>query len=407
MACRTGSARDGERRAAVATMRFPFSRKPAAEAPQAAAPPSLRRWRLALGHFAADACGGCAGLDARMDAALDRCYGQAYAQRGIRRSKGPGSLDPSQLSVLGWLGEVRRLFPASVCETIQAHAVEEYGMADILTDPAALAALEPNADLLRALITLRGRADPAMTAAIRDVARKVVEDLMRRLRTEMQRALSGARRRRSTGGRRSAADLDWRATVRDNLKNWNVERQVLVAERLRFQTRSKRRFPWTVILCVDQSGSMASSVIHAAAMAAILSSLPAVSVRLVVFDTSVVDLTEQAADPVAVLMAVQLGGGTQIGQALEYCEQRHVTQPARTLLVLLSDFAEGDSPARMVAAVRRMASARVTLLGLAALDEEARPDYDRGMAQHLATAGMHIAALTPERFAEWVADRIA
>jgi Mg-chelatase subunit ChlD len=371
---------------------------------------TLRRWRLTLGQFAEPACGGVGGLDARMDLALDRCYGEAYRQRGIRRSagaKGPGSLHPSQLTVLDWLDEVRRLFPASVCETIQAHAIEEYGMSDILTDPAALAALQPNADLLRVLITLKGRANPAITGAIRQIARKVVGDIMRRLRSEMQRALSGARHRRSSGARRSAADLDWRATVRDNLKNWNVERQALVAERLRFLGRAKRRLPWTIVLVVDQSGSMAASVIHAVVMAAILSSLPAVSVRLVVFDTSVVDLTDRAADPVEVLMAVQLGGGTQIGQALEYCEQRHVTQPGRTLLVLLSDFAEGGSPARMVAAVRRMASARVIMLGLAALDDQARPDYDRGTAQLLATAGMNIAALTPERFAEWVADRIA
>jgi Mg-chelatase subunit ChlD len=381
-----------------------------ADPPDPARHPSLRRWRLALGQFADEACGACGGLDARMDLALDRCYGNAYRARGVRRSggaKGPGSLDPSQLAVLDWLAEVRRLFPASVCETIQAHAVDEYGMSDILTDPAALLALQPNVDLLRALITLKGRANPALTGAIRQVARQVVDDILRRLRTEMQRALSGARRRRASAARRSAADLDWRATVRDNLKNWNVERQALIAERLRFHGRTKRRFPWTIVLCVDQSGSMALSVIHAAVMAAILSSLPAVSVRLVVFDTSVVDLTGQAADPVDVLMAVQLGGGTQIGQALEYCEQRHITQPNRTILVLLSDFAEGGSPARMVAAVRRMAGARVTLLGLAALDDEARPDYDRGMAQLLATAGMHVAALTPERFAEWVADRIA
>ncbi len=176
-----------------------------------------------------------------------------------------------------------RLFPVSVCETIQVHAVDEYGMAGILRDPAALAALQPNADLLR------------------------------RLRTEMQRALSGARRRRSSAARRAADNLDFRATVRDNLKHWNVERQILVAERLRFHSRAKRRFPWTVILCMDQSGSMAMSVIHAAVMAAVLSSLPAVTVRVMMFDTSVVDLSDQAGDPVDVLMAVQLGGGSQIG----------------------------------------------------------------------------------------------
>lgn len=166
-----------------------------------------------------------------------------------------------------------------VSETIQAHAVDEHGMAELPTDPVALAALQPNVELLRAL---KGRAGPAMTTAIRSIARQVVEDLLRRLRTTTSQALFGARRRRPSGARRSAADLDFRATIRDHLKNWNVEHQVLVAERVRFMGRTRRRFPWTAVRCVDQSGSMASSVLHAAVMAAILSPLPAVSFRLVV-----------------------------------------------------------------------------------------------------------------------------
>lgn len=370
---------------------------------------SPRRWRLVLGSYADRSLGGClAAGDARMDRALDHVYGAAYGQRGIRRglAKRRGGQDASQLTVPGWLSEMRSLFPRSVYDAVQGHALSRFGMTNMLADPAVLATLQPDAALLGALLAYKGTANPAITEKIREVARRVVEDLTRRLRSEMSRALSGARRRGVTTSRGGARDIAWAETIRRNLRNWDPERRVLVADRLRFHGRVRRHLPWTIILCVDQSGSMASSVIYAAVMAAILGGLPAVSVRMVLFDTSVVDLTGRVGDPVDVLMSIQLGGGTDIGKAMAYCEARHVANPARTILVLVSDFCEGAPPGPLLATVRRLAGARVTLLGLAALDDAARPDYDRAMAGQLADAGMHVAALTPEHFAAWVAARI-
>lgn len=374
---------------------------------------SPRRWRLALGSYADRSLGGCLGSgDARMDRALDHVYGAAYGQRGIRRELGrkkdrKGGAEASKLTVPGWLGEMRALFPRSVYDVVQGHALSCFGMTEMLSDPKLLAGLEPDANLLGALLAFKGRADPAVAQKIREVARRVVEDLTRRLRGELSRALSGARRPGATSARRSSArDIAWAETIRQNLRNWDPERRVLVAERLRFHGRVRRHLPWTVVLCIDQSGSMASSVIYAAVMAAILAGLPGVTVKLVLFDTAVVDLSDRVGDPVDVLMSVQLGGGTDIGKAVAYCEARHVAQPARTILVLVSDFCEGAPPGPLLAAVRRLAGARVTLLGLAALDDAARPDYDRAMAGQLAEAGMHVAALTPEHFAVWVAARI-
>ncbi len=204
----------------------------------------------------------------------------------------------------------------------------------------------------------------------------------------------------------AAANIDAALAQRkQTVQRYDPARQRIVAERLHFTGRSRRQLPWTIILCVDQSGSMLGSVIYAAVMAAILAALPSVDVRLVVFDTSVVDLSREVADPVSVLMSVQLGGGTDIGRAVAYCEQL-ITQPSRSIFVLLSDFCEGGSVAPMIAAVQRMASAQVTLIGLAALDDQAATDYDRATAQRLADAGMKIAALTPDRFAEWIAGII-
>jgi Mg-chelatase subunit ChlD len=346
------------------------------------------------------------GAERRQDRALDYLYARELAARGVRQQKPAfGSLDPSRLSALDWMGEVRELFPRSVLEMLQSHAVERLGLTELLNDPRTLDALEPNKDLLKALVAFKGRASPAVQEKIREVARKVVEETIRRLKPAMDRAFSGRRNRFRRSQTKRLQDFDWRATIRENLKHYDPDRQRIIAERLRFTGRARRKLPWTIILCVDQSGSMLGSVIYAAVMAAILAALPSVAVRLVVFDTSVVDLTSEVHDPVSVLMSVQLGGGTDIGRAVAYCEQG-ITQPSRTIFVLLSDFCEGGSVAPLVAAVRRMASARVTMLGLAALDDQAAPDYDRATAQRLADAGMKIAALTPDRFAEWIAGVI-
>ena len=170
-----------------------------------------------------------------------------------------------------------------------------------------------------------------------------------------------------------------------------------------FYSRVQNHLPWQVILCVDQSGSMFSSVMYAAICASILAALPAVSVKLVLFDTSVVDLSEHAHDPVEVLMTAQLGGGTNIAQALQYC-QSLIETPNRTVLALISDFEEGGSVPLFLRTIQSLASQRVTLLGLAALDEQAQPVYSLDMAQRLADLGMHVAALTPEHFAKWLAE---
>jgi Mg-chelatase subunit ChlD len=375
-------------------------------------PVLLRRWRLALGRYAERSlpADGMSGAERRADRALDYLYAREMERRGLRRGKDAkgrtGSLDPSQLTPLGWLSELHDLFPQSVCETVQAHAIDNLGMRELLADPAVLDALEPNKELLKSLIAFKGSADPAMREKIREVTRKIVDDLVRSLRPRIEAALAGKPNRFRRSQLKAMQNFDWRATIRDNLRNWDAERGVIVADRLRFHGRSRRRLPWTIILCVDQSGSMLASTIYSAVMASILTALPAVEVKLIVFDTSIVDLSSEAHDPVEVLMSVQLGGGTNIAAAMAYCETL-VTQPTRTVLVLVSDFEEGGSVPHMLAATRRMASARVTLLGLGALSDDAAPVYDRRMAERLAACGMEIAALTPDRFAEWIGGVIA
>lgn len=362
----------------------------------------LLRWRMALGRYA-DRQLGSSGLladDLRRDQLLERIYAERGRQRGLRLSR-KGSLDPSHITIPDWLNDSRRLFPASVFETIQGHALNDLGLAGLFADPAALRKLQPNLDLMKVLLAFKGNADRHLAEAIRRVVDVVVEELKRKLKAEMERALSGRRDRFSRGKLRSAANLDLRRTIRDNLRHYSPEHNAIIAERLHFVARKKRRMPWTIILCVDQSGSMLNSLIHATVMASILAGLPAVEVRFVAFDTSIVDMSDKLADPVDLLLSVQLGGGTDIARAMAYCESL-VVNPSRTVIALISDFEEGGSLSDLLRCVRRLAEARTRLIGLAALDTNGAAVFNRSAAEKLAGLGMHIAAMTPDRFAEWL-----
>lgn len=368
---------------------------------------ALQRWRLVLGRFGERSLGrGLTGRAQRMDAVLDYLYGREYRGRGVRDSERPkerrGSLDPSQLTVPDWLHRVRELFPRETAEVIQRHALERYQMTELVTDANVLEKLEPNYDLLKTVLTFRGLMRGRVLDVARSIVRKVVEEIRRKLESDVRRTLSGRLNRFQHSPLRISQNLDWRGTIRRNLKHWNRERRKLMVQDVRFFSRVTRGLPWDVIVCVDESGSMIGSVIHAAVMAGILTGLPSLRVKLVIFDTSVVDLSGHVDDPVEVLMSVQLGGGTDIGGALRYCEQL-IVNPQRTALVLISDFQEGASPNVLLATVERLAEARVRMLGLAALDQDAAPVYDVGMAQKLAERGMEIGALTPTKLAEWLA----
>ncbi len=367
---------------------------------------ALRRWRLILGRYAAQPLAQTpfSATDWKLDQALEYLYGREYEGRGLARAgAGPGSLDPSQLRAVDWLNRSRKLFPQEVFERMQTQAIDRYQLTDLLADPAVLRSLDATPGLAKALLGMRGRLSGQMRDAVREVIQKTVDEITRKLRNDFVNALVGRRNRMRRSAIRSAQNFDARATIAANLRHYDTERRQIVIERPRFNARVKRNLPWDVVLCVDQSGSMMDSVIYSAVIAGIMSALPAVRVKLVVFDTSVVDLTHLAHDPVEVLLTVQLGGGTDIGRAVTYCESL-VGHPQRTVFALISDFMEGAAPGPLLAAVQRMAQARVKLLGLAALDESANPVYDRQMAQRLANHGMHVAALTPTHFAQWLAE---
>ncbi|MER5375757.1 VWA domain-containing protein [Streptomyces sp. NPDC002553] len=371
----------------------------------------LRRWRLVLGGDEADGTGhALSGRDAAMDGALDTLYGdqgrkmkKGEAQRSGRdRSAGLGASAPA---VARWLGDIRAYFPSSVVQVMQRDAVDRLGLSALLLEPEMLEAVEPDVHLVGTLLSLNKAMPETTRETARAVVRKVVDELEKRLATRTRATITGALDRSARVARPRHRDIDWNRTIAANLKHYLPERRTLVPERLIGYGRASRSVKKEVILCVDQSGSMAASVVYASVFGAVLASMRSISTRLVVFDTAVVDLTDQLADPVDVLFGTRLGGGTDINRALAHCQTR-ITRPADTVVVLVSDLYEGGIRDEMLKRVAAMKASGVQFVALLALSDEGAPAYDREHAAALAALGAPAFACTPDLFPEVMAAAI-
>ncbi|MFF2349308.1 VWA domain-containing protein [Kitasatospora sp. NPDC058115] len=368
----------------------------------------LRRWRLVLGGEADGTGRTLSGRDAAMDGALAALYrgaaedGRAGQPRSGRRSAGLGGSAPQ---VARWLGDIREYFPATVVQLMQQDAITRLGLEQLLLEPEMLEAVEPDVHLVGTLLSLKHALPETTRETARAVVGRVVADLERRLADRTRATLGGALDRSARVNRPRHRDIDWDRTIRANLKNYLPEHGTVVPERLVGYARAQRAVKKDVILCIDQSGSMAPSVVHSAVFGAVLASMKSLDTRLVVFDTSVVDLTEQLTDPVDVLFATQLGGGTDINRALAYCQSR-ITRPAETIVVLISDLYEGGIRDEMLKRVAAMKAAGVQFIALLALSDEGAPAYDHAHAAALAALGAPAFACTPDVFPEIMAAAI-
>ncbi|HEY4459741.1 MAG TPA: VWA domain-containing protein [Pseudonocardiaceae bacterium] len=364
----------------------------------------LERWRLILGEPANSSCGGLSGAAQQRDAALDWLYGrdEDLARRGVRR----GGDGPSGLTTVDWLDDVHRLFPKTTIERLERDAIERYDLVDVVTDPNLLERIEPNETLLRAVLRVKHLMNPDVLRMARRIVDAVVRDLLDKLTIQVRQAFSGTRSRKPSR-LRSARDFDFKRTIRANLAHYDPLHQRVAIETPYFFSRTRRQLDrWQLILLVDQSGSMAGSVIHAAVTAACLWSVPGLKTHLVAFDSNVVDLTAEVTDPVELLLKVQLGGGTDIAAAMRYASTL-VENPRRTIVAVITDFYEGGDEFLLVRTVRGLVEQGSTVLGLAALDEDANPSYDRVLAQRLADVGASIGAMTPGELAAFVAERLS
>ena len=372
----------------------------------------VKRWRLILGQYADEHLNSNNNLgiyDKQIDQALDYLYQHEYRSRGLlmedknQLNSKYGGKESSVYNTVNWLRQSRKLFPKSTFERMQNQAIERYHIEGILNDPNAVKELQPNFNSVRLLISLRGKLSNSVQDEVKALIKKVVDEILRKIQTNFINAMTGKKNRFRRSLIKNNQNFDWRATIKANLKHFDHDKQRIIIEKAIFNSRAARQLPWDIILCVDQSGSMDSSIFYSAVCASIITQLPAVRLHLLVFDTQVVDLTHLASDPVEILMTVQLGGGTNIGYALNYAEQK-IINPSRTVMVVVSDFCEGVNLTNLYTTVARLNANRVKMLGLAALDYLATPVYDLQVAQELANRGMEIAALTPEHFATWLAE---
>lgn len=362
----------------------------------------LRRWRLVLGG--AEDGTGCqlSGDDSQIDAALAALYDQGDGESGGQRRAGLGA---SALRVARWLGDIRSYFPSTVVQVMQQDAISRLNLTRLLLEPEMMEAVEPDVHLVGTLLSLNRVMPAKAKESARVVVRKVVEELERRIAQRTKAAISGALNRAARINRPRHADIDWDRTIRANLKHYQPEYRTIVPERLVGYGRRTSAVQRDVVLCVDQSGSMASSVVYSGVFAAVLASMRSLRTSLVVFDTEVVDLTEQLSDPVEVLFGTQLGGGTDINRAIGY-SQTLVTRPRDTIFVLISDLYEGGIRQQMLARVAAMLSAGVQVIALLALSDDGAPSYDHEHAAALAELGAPAFACTPDAFPDLMAAAI-
>jgi Mg-chelatase subunit ChlD len=366
-----------------------------------------RRWRLALGGAAGGEGTGyqLGSGDATIDAALAALYDADRDPGGDGRGGRGGGLNASAPRVAQWLGDIRRHFPTTVVQVMQADAIERLNLARLLLEPEMLDAVEPDVHLVGTLLSLSRVMPERSRRAARSVVATVVADLERRIAQRTRSALTGAVNRAARTRRPRPGDIDWPRTIRANLRNYRPELGTVVPERLVGYGRRSTALHRDVVLLVDQSGSMAASVVYASVFAAVLATLRSLRTSLVVFDTAVVDLTDKLADPVEVLFGTQLGGGTDINRALAYA-QGLVTRARDTILVLISDLYEGSVREEMLRRVAALTGSGVQVIVLLALSDEGAPDYDRENAAALAALGVPAFACTPDLFPELMAAAI-
>ncbi len=347
-----------------------------------------RRWQLALGADEDQ----LPDRDRRLSTALTALYGQAAG-------KGRGGLGGSAPRVARWLGDIREFFPTPVVQLVQRDAFERLNLKALMLEPEFLATLEADVHLVADLIALRSAIPEKTLTTARQVVQKVVDKLLARLAQTTQEVVRGALNRSRRTRRPRPADIDWPRTIGANLRHYQPAYGTIVPEQLVGNSRrAKTRADLdNVILCVDQSGSMASSVVYASIFAAVLASLPGLSTKLVCFDTAILDLTDQLADPVEVLFGVQLGGGTDINAALAYCE-RLIEHPTKTHLILITDLFEGGDAPAMLARAAALKSSGVNLIVLLALSDQGHPSFDPQHAAQIAALDCPVFACTPDQF---------
>jgi Mg-chelatase subunit ChlD len=356
----------------------------------------LRKWRLILGSQQNDGTGfSLANMDLQIDKTLEALYD----------TERKGGLGPSSPNVSRWLGDIRSFFPNTVVQVMQKDALKRLNLTQMLFEKEMLENVEPDVHLVATLMTLSKVIPDKTKDTARQVVKKVVDELIRKLAQPTQQAITGSLNRSARNRRPRHNEINWHSTIQKNLKHYQPEYKTIIPE-TRIGYGRKRTSLKDVVLCLDQSGSMGTSVVYSGIFGSVMASIPAIKTKMVVFDTAVADLTEELTDPVELLFGVQLGGGTDINAALTYCQQI-ITKPLDTVLVLITDLYEGGDQEGMRKRATELATAGVQVVVLLALNDEGAPSYDHSNAQFLSNLGIPVFACTPDKFPDLMAAALS
>lgn len=330
---------------------------------------------------------------------IDNTLNFVYGPRNQKRSAG---LESSRLSIPKWIENVKKFFPQQTKEVLEKDLVERSELKDIIKNPELFEKVEPSLEMVKVIIGLKHMLPEKIKVVARKIVKKVVDALIGKFKQEVEKHIIGALKRDKHTPIKVFRNIDWKQSIRRNLKHYNPKLKKLIMGEPRFFSAEKRKKPWQIVVLIDESGSMTDSVIYSIVMASIFASLPSVYTNLVIFDTQVVDLSSKLDDPVDVLMSVQLGGGTDITKAVRYGLSL-IKNPKKAIMVLISDFFEGRGYDQLTKALKQVLEGQTKILGIAALGYNSKPMYDRAYAKKMNQMGIDVIACTPKNLPELIA----
>lgn len=368
---------------------------------------SLNRWRLILGSFS--------NLEidneySEIDETLNFLYDREYTQNGgyslDNFNNSNSSKEKSALTVPKWISKVKKLFPKETVEIMQKQALEKYKLTEILTDENILKEIEPNIELLKNILTFKDMMSQNVKKLAYDIVKKTLEEIKNKMEVEIKKVFYGKKLPNSNTTNKIFKNLDIKKTIRYNLKNYDIKNKTIFTDKLFFNQNIKKYNPYNIIILIDESGSMLDSVIYSSIMASIFANLPYLSIKLIIFDISVVDLSEHIKEPIDILFKVQLGGGTNIAQALEYAK-KITFAPDKTIVLLISDLFDSNDYKLMYKNANDIIESGSKLIVLTALDYNANSIYDKEAARYFSKIGAKVGALTPSKLSKWISDIIS
>ena len=370
---------------------------------------SINRWRLILGKYSQN------NLEFKQDGEengnlenlnqLEETLDYLYLKRQRDTYKSQGGNEATRLDAVTWISNVRKLFPKSAIEKIERHAIEEFNMKELLCDKETLEKMEPNFTLLKNIIAFKNHMNREVIELANNIVAQVVKEISEKMQQDIKKSILGKVNKNKSSNVKIYKNFDVKKTIEKNLKNYEPTRKKLILDNIYFNSNIKRHNEYRVIIVVDESGSMIDSIIHSSIMAGIFAKLPMLDIKLVIFDTNVVDLSNYVDNPVEVLMKVQLGGGTNIGKALEYSASL-VENPSKTIMVLISDLFEGDNPKQMYSVIKQQIDSGTKFITLTSLDNECEPVFDRNVAKKITSLGGFVGSMTPDKLGDFIGNII-